>query len=183
MLKKGLYILVVIICYSTSIHAQTEKKTWWKKLFKKETVNTIEQPGDDSKLPVVEEPMIDSTTSEEIPVLEIPDRSVQLLKKDYSGKINIHNTLPLDSINGNLRAEEIEGFRIQIYFGSLNTAKGIRATYMNNRSGDAVYLELKAPNYVVVVGNYRTKIEAYQNLHRIQKKYPRALIVESVIDL
>lgn len=183
MLRKKFYVLIVVMCYVTTINGQTEKKPWWKKLFKQETVNTIEKPGDDSTTPAIEESILDSAVNDNIPTLDISEHTVQLLKKDYSGNINIHNSLPLDSINGNLRVEEIEGFRIQIYFGSLNTAKGIRATYMNNRSGDEVYLELKAPNYVVVVGNYRNKIEAYQNLHRIQKKYPHALIVESTIDL
>ena len=104
------------------------------------------------------------------------------LLKVGTGTVRVHHSLPLDSINSNLAKEEMDGFRIQIYFGNLTQAKNVKANYMSRRTGDQVYLELKAPNYVVMVGNFRNKIEAYQNLHRIQRHYPKAIIVESKIE-
>ena len=182
MLKKSLLVLVGVLLLTASSSAQ-EKKPWWKKLFKKETVKENQVPEEDfpELKPVKNTPENPNQVEESMEVLPLK-HTIKPLIKSGDGEIIILNNLPLDSINNNLKQEEQDGYRIQIYFGSLNAAKGVRANYMARRTGDLVYLDLKAPNYVVVVGNYRNKIEAYQNLHRIQKHYPRALIVDSKIE-
>lgn len=181
LLKKRILVVILLLVFTTVGNSQS-KKPWWKKLFKKETVEKQDETekndiNKESEIPVIGIDTLDSDPE----ILEIESKIKPLVFSE-NGKLTNHNTLPLDSINNNLKTEDQDGFRIQIYFGNLNAAKNVRANYMNTRSGELVYLELKAPNYVVVVGNYRNKIEAYQNLHRIQNKYPRALIVESKIE-
>lgn len=182
MIKKGILLIISVIFITLGASSQ-EKRPWWKKLFKKETVKENETPKEDyPELKPVKNTPENPNQVEEIPEISSSNYAIRPLEKTGDGQIAIINNLPLDSINNNLKQEEQEGYRIQIYFGSLNTAKGVRANYMARRTGDAVYLDLKAPNYVVVVGNYRNKIEAFQNLHRIQRYYPHALIVDSKIE-
>lgn len=179
MLKKSLFIIIGVLFLTINSSAQ-EKKPWWKKLFKKETVSEKQKPIENT--PVLTPVKNTPESPNNVPEITPTAHTIQLLEKTGDGDISFHNTLPLDSINNNLKHEEQNGYRIQIYFGGLSTAKGTRASYMGRRTGDLVYLELKAPNYVVVVGNYRNKIEAYQNLHRIQRHYPKAFIVDSKIE-
>ncbi len=77
----------------------------------------------------------------------------------------------------------INGFRIQIYFGDLESARAVRAKCRKNLSHDNIYLESITPNYSVAVGNYRDRWEAEIALSEYSKKYKDALIIPCEIKL
>lgn len=163
-----------------------EEGSWWKRLFKKETVEEIEKEE-----PSIEIDKTDKVEDEvEVPVVDESSPELdsaqfyfgQLRKSDVPGEIAIHHSYALDSLNGIYQEKDNYGYRIQIYFGELNSAKSRRANFMSKRSQDKCYIELRAPNYAVLVGDYRDLFEAHQRLFIIQESYPNAMIVQSEIE-
>ena len=77
----------------------------------------------------------------------------------------------------------INGFRIQIYFGDLESARAVRAKCRKSLDHNRIYLESITPNYSVAVGDYRNRWEAEIALSEYLKKYGDALIIPSEIKL
>ena len=77
----------------------------------------------------------------------------------------------------------INGFRIQIYFGDLESARAVRAKCRKSLDHNRIYLESITPNYSVAVGDYRDRWEAEIALSEYVKKYRDALIIPSEIKL
>ena len=77
----------------------------------------------------------------------------------------------------------INGFRIQIYFGDLESARAVRAKCRKSLNHNRIYLESITPNYSVAVGDYRDRWEAEIALSEYLKKYRDALIIPSEINL
>lgn len=69
-------------------------------------------------------------------------------------------------------------YKIQIYNGDNNTAKKhLQELKRENKMIDATII-FNTPNYRVVSGNYKTKIEAEKALIEFQKKYSGAIILK-----
>ncbi|MEZ7836578.1 MAG: SPOR domain-containing protein [Flavobacteriales bacterium] len=105
--------------------------------------------------------------------------------KDGYGSVVIHMDSALTEIDAKAFSEThtLKGYRIQIYFGDLETARAVRAKCRNRWKGSHVYLESIAPNYSVVVGDFRNRWEAESALPRLKKLYPSALIIPTDIEL
>lgn len=69
-------------------------------------------------------------------------------------------------------------YKIQIFIGnSEESKKTLIAFKKENRLTDATLI-FSTPNYKVLVGNYKTRIEAERNLTILRKKFPKALLVK-----
>lgn len=77
---------------------------------------------------------------------------------------------------------EQDGYRIKIHFGvDRDQAKLIRTKFSNKFNEYETYEEYQQPNFVILVGDYRTKLEAFQSLKKIQLEFPNAFIVKNKI--
>ncbi len=66
------------------------------------------------------------------------------------------------------RNRELNGYRIQIYFGTdRNAANNAREQFRNAYPAYEVYLKYQQPNYKIRVGDFRTEIEAQKLLHQL----------------
>jgi len=77
------------------------------------------------------------------------------------------------------------GFRLQIYFGSGEKAHTeaikIKTDFLSSNPDVKTYLLFKSPDFIVRVGNFRTKSEALKMRKALLNQYPNAFIVADEI--
>ena len=77
---------------------------------------------------------------------------------------------------------EIDGYRIKIHFGGdRENAKTVKTKFTAAFREYNIYEEYQQPNFVVLVGDFKTKLEAYEALKKIQIEFPNAFIVKGKI--
>lgn len=77
---------------------------------------------------------------------------------------------------------ESDGYRVKIHFSADKTkAKEIQAKFAAKYSNIESYEEYQQPNFVINVGDFKTKLEAYELLKKIKDDFPYAFIVKSKI--
>ncbi|MEI7526145.1 MAG: SPOR domain-containing protein [Mariniphaga sp.] len=85
------------------------------------------------------------------------------------------------------RSGTINGFRLQIYFGSgansHNQAVKMKTEFLSSYPEVKTYLLFKSPDFIVRVGNFRTKSEALKMQKSLLYKFPNAFIVADEIAL
>lgn len=179
MTTRFLMTLMALLVFSSA--AQAQEDSWWKKLFKKETVDEME------KTPSEEKEVIDYTQPEtETPSVEESKDTITLSKPavlQQRGDVRITEPKGFASLDSLFRENPpvIEGYRIQIFFGDLQTARGERANFLKRSIDTPCYLVQNPPNFVVQVGNYRTQLEAHRYLNELKEIYPSARIIPTEI--
>ena len=90
-------------------------------------------------------------------------------------------------IANNRQQNGIPGYRILIFSQSGQAARQradeARVSFMRNFPNMEAYPEYNLPNFQVFVGDFRTKTEALRERKNIEKTYPRAFIVNAIIDI
>jgi hypothetical protein len=77
---------------------------------------------------------------------------------------------------------EYDGFRIKIHFGVDKVkAREIKSRFQVKFNDYLAYEDYQQPNFVIVVGDFRTKLEAIEALKKIQAEFPNSFIVKSKI--
>ena len=77
---------------------------------------------------------------------------------------------------------EIDGYKIKIHFGIDQTiAKDVRQKFSSRYADIPSSIDYKQPNFVVVVGNFKTRLEAFETFKRIQPDFPNAFIIKSKV--
>jgi hypothetical protein len=77
---------------------------------------------------------------------------------------------------------EQEGYRIKIHFGpDRDKAKAVRTKFSTAFTEYLPYEDYQQPNFVVLVGDFKTKLEAYEALKKIQIEFPSSFIVKGRI--
>lgn len=75
-----------------------------------------------------------------------------------------------------------DGYRIKIHFGiDRDAAEAVRLKFTTRFIDFTTDQEYQQPNFVVLVGDYKTKLEAFEALKKIQPEFPNAFIVKSKI--
>ena len=75
-----------------------------------------------------------------------------------------------------------EGYRIKIHFGiDREAAETIRTKFSKSFPDFDTYKEYQQPNFVILVGDFKTKLEAYESLQKIKSEFPSAFIVKEKI--
>jgi len=77
---------------------------------------------------------------------------------------------------------ELEGYRIQIFFGPLDQAKAKRQDYMVKGLLHQAYLEQNVPDFSLRIGDFLTESEARQELKNLRPIYPNAFLVKGHIE-
>ncbi len=85
----------------------------------------------------------------------------------------------------NKRSGTMSGFRLQIYFGSggnaHNQAIKVKTEFLSSNPDIKTYLFFKSPDFIVRVGNFRTKSEALKMQKSLLNRFPNAFIVSDDI--
>lgn len=75
-----------------------------------------------------------------------------------------------------------DGYRIKIHFGSdRDAAEAVRIKFANRFTEYSSEKEYEQPYFVVLVGDYKTNLEAYEALKKIRPEFPNAFIVKTKI--
>lgn len=81
-----------------------------------------------------------------------------------------------------------DGYRIKIHFGvEREAAREVRTKFTtdfpeNQNRHLTTYEEYQQPNFVVLVGDFATKLAAFRALKEIQSSFPNAFIVKGKIN-
>jgi hypothetical protein len=77
---------------------------------------------------------------------------------------------------------ESDGYRVKIHFSADRTkAEEVKAKFNSKYTDITPYIDYQQPNFVVTVGDYKTKLDAYEALKKIRENYPYAFIVKSKV--
>ena len=77
---------------------------------------------------------------------------------------------------------ECDGYRVKIHFSAdRSKAKEVKARFSNIFNDVPTYEDYQQPNFVINVGDFKTKLEAYELLKKIQADFPYAFIVKSKV--
>jgi len=116
---------------------------------------------------------------------------INLAQRD-SGRIEliqppqVENLLKMQIANNNLQ-EGIPGFRIHIFSDSGQQAeqrfRETRTNFMRMFPEYEAHQEYNPPNFQIKVGDFRTKNEALRAKKRIERNFPRAFIVNDIINI
>jgi hypothetical protein len=75
---------------------------------------------------------------------------------------------------------EVDGYRVKIHFSADKTKmKEAQSRFSGKYSDIATYEDYQQPNWVVIVGDFKTKLEAQELLKMIKGDFPYAFIVKS----
>ena len=158
-----------------------EGSSWWKNIFRSapDTTQVVEQIIPSDSAITIHENIIGQIDS-----IHFIDELGVLEKRIGMGHVQIYMDSSIMSINANalVKVKHLKGYRIQIHFGDLESAREVRAKCRHELAGKRVYLESIAPNYIVSVGNYRDRWEAEFELGALKKRYPNSLIVPTDIE-
>ena len=79
---------------------------------------------------------------------------------------------------------EMDGYRIKIHFGGdRENAKSVKNKFSAKFNEYDAYEDYQQPNFVVLVGDFRTKLEAFESLKKIQTEFPNSFIVKGKIKM
>lgn len=79
---------------------------------------------------------------------------------------------------------ELDGYRIKIHFGpDKEAAKSVKNKFSAKFTDYVIHEDYQLPNFVVLVGDFRSKLEAFESLKKIQVEFPNAFIVKGKIKL
>ena len=78
------------------------------------------------------------------------------------------------------------GYRVQLFFGSGTNAHAqaqkIRTEFTNQYPGLKAYLTFKSPDFIIRVGDFRSKSEALKLQKSLKDRYPATFIVADEIN-
>ena len=111
----------------------------------------------------------DTTLNENKVITSVNEQGINALFVKYE---NI-----LKSKNG------VEGWRVQLLFkAKQKEITQLKIDFIKLYPEIPTYLEYEAPYYRVLVGNFRTKLEAIKIKHQISKNFPGAYPVPQIIN-
>jgi hypothetical protein len=103
--------------------------------------------------------------------------------------VQIQGDAKLDSLieknsSDNKAADGIQGYRIQIFFGSeRKVAQEARAKFVQMNPDVEAYLVYQQPYFKVRVGDFRTRLEAQPLLKKVLPEFERVFIIPDKINL
>jgi hypothetical protein len=81
-------------------------------------------------------------------------------------------------------AVKMAGYRLQIFYDQeKNNVNQKRADYLARYKGQPAYINYKAPNFRLRIGDFRTRLQAENYMNEIKVDWPDAIIVEDDIEL
>ena len=158
---------------------------WWKGLFKGtqksmcDSTVAVEPIPEAPGVMIWESPetALNEAPAETEPEIASTERPVGTFVEQYDERIA--------SLDSAWHAEEhaLRGFRIQIFSGSLQAAREVRARARKTSGEWPVYLSSMPPNYRVTIGDFRTRWEAQKAQDAWTNAFPMAIVIPMNINL
>jgi len=86
-------------------------------------------------------------------------------------------------ISHNKAKTKMDGYRIQIYYGSENGAIAARNKFLGIFPNTATYIDYDSPDWKVKVGNYKTKLDADKAREEILLVFDGAFVLKEEIPI
>ncbi|GIV26311.1 MAG: hypothetical protein KatS3mg027_0125 [Bacteroidia bacterium] len=82
-----------------------------------------------------------------------------------------------------LNKGQYDGYRIKIFF-DVNRSKmeKVKQEFQTKYPDIPIYDDYVQPNFILVIGDFKTKLEAHEILKKIQSDYPNAYIIKTKIN-
>ena len=177
-------VTLLLFGATTACSAQGDA-SWWKGLFKGTQKSmcdstSAEQPAPEApgvmiwEAPATDEPEAPSASE---PAAANDLRPVGIVVEEFDERIA--------SLDSAWHTEEhaLRGFRVQIFSGSLQAAREVRAQARKTKSEWPVYLSSMPPNYRVTIGDFRTRWEAQKAQDAWTNAFPMAIVIPMDINL
>lgn len=157
MIGNKLFFLFVSVCSSISLFGQN----WW------ESENDTMQ--DSKKVSDVHYHQPNLMPGEGKITLQIDPKVQKLI--DFKSIPIPPNTEPMK-----------DGFRVQLFFDQdKEKVNEARAKVLEIDQELEVYIEYKAPNYNLMLGNYRTRLEAEKMQAQLSTEFPEGIVIATKI--
>ena len=77
---------------------------------------------------------------------------------------------------------EYDGYRIKIHFGvDRIKAREVKTKFSAKFQDYNTYEDYDQPNFIITIGDFRTKLEAFEALKKVQIEFPNSFIIKSKI--
>ena len=177
-------VCLLVLGANTSALAQGDAG-WWKSLFKGTQKSMCDSSATEQSAPevpgvIIWEPSGGDLTEEPSapePVEAVEERPVGSVVEQYDDRIA--------SLDSAWHTEEhaLRGFRVQIFSGSLQAAREVRANVRKTTGEWPVYLSSMPPNYRVTIGDFRSRWEAQKTQDAWSKAFPMSIVIPMDINL
>ena len=162
---------------SVQVDSTAEESGWWKGLFR-QTVPDAKSLGC-----APQDTLFTAAATDSLPTSSVAADSLQTF--DGQGSVTWlmdGQVAHLDSLAKD-NPKAMQGYRIQIYFGSLSEARAVKAAFRKEHPDVGCQLLPISPNYAVTVGNFRDQWEARRALGSGDLgTWRNALVIPSEID-
>lgn len=75
-----------------------------------------------------------------------------------------------------------DGYRVKIFFDtSREKMEKVKADFQSKYPDVPIYDDYVQPNFILTIGNCKTKMQAHELLKKIQPDYPNAFIIKTKI--
>lgn len=102
-----------------------------------------------------------------------------IVQKD---SINIQNLILKKKQYHQMTNGTYDGYRIKIFSDiDRNKMEKVKNDFQSKYSDIQIYDDYIQPNFILMIGNFRTKLEAHEILKKIQMDYPNAFIIKTKI--
>lgn len=104
------------------------------------------------------------------------------------GTVRIESSAHIDEMlaqkkDYNKTVETLEGYKIQIYYGSEKKCYEVKDEFSSLFPNIATSIIFSTPQWKLQIGNYRTRLEADHTMVNIKKEYPAAIVLASEIEI
>ena len=104
------------------------------------------------------------------------------------GTVRIESSAHIDEMvaqkkDYNKTVETLQGYKIQIYYGSEKECYEVKDEFSSLFSDIATSIIFSTPQWKLQIGNYRTRLEADHAMVNIKKEYPAAIVLASEIEI
>ena len=174
-------ILIIPFCLFISLNISAQDDTpWWKNMFRKEAVDEAEKPQAEVNMDLPLDSIQEGSENIDSLFEETPSEDVV----SRPGHIALEQSPLLTKLDSIYKENppKIMGYRIKIYFGNLQEARGIKANHVSSGNREGCYVKQYPPNFAVVVGNFRTEEAAQQRLQELKQLYAGATVVRDEIE-
>lgn len=173
-----LLILLFLMFFVPVTIAQNE---WWKT--EGNSKNEKEKQIEEIKEGSIEKATVEKKLKANDSIIEpekIEKGSINIVKSSAIDKIIEFKSTAIPPNSGPL----MSGYRVQLFFDqNRKEVDEARSTILEIDDKAVTYVEYKAPNYFLLLGDFRTQLEAEKARSELIEEFPTALVVKDEIHL
>ncbi|MGM0478849.1 MAG: SPOR domain-containing protein [Bacteroidota bacterium] len=159
-------IFFLLFVWQTSL-AFGQAEEWWKT-----------EGGDDEKKATKDTTVTDNPADTTFKDTVFEPGEVSIEKDPRIDKLIDFKAAKIPPANG----PQIDGFRVQLFFDqSREKVDEARSKILKSDAEAETYIEYKAPNYNLLLGDFRTRLEAEKERDELIDEFPEAIIVKDRI--